>query len=194
MKTCEEQAADTCDLIGLLKCEHRLILRMTAGIERALRSYDEAGRMDPRQVAAAAQFMCSYADLCHHGKEEGILFRALERKPLEPPLRALMAELVQEHAWARSATKRLTEANEAAAASGAGREEVERQVKLLRQLRHFYQGHITKEESRFFNRCLQHLSRPEQQQLCREFAEFEDPHVHDTHRRTLERLEKELER
>jgi len=48
-----------------------------------------------------------YADRTHHGKEEDILFRDLEKKELSPNHTKIMDELVEEHIWARNTVGKL---------------------------------------------------------------------------------------
>jgi len=175
--------------IELLKQEHVVILRMGQDIERRLRSFREQDQVDPAYIDTAVDFIRTYADFCHHGKEEGILFRALEKKELEPPLVRLMKELVQEHDWARATTKRLAEANRAYAEGDT--DQLAIGLRLLRQIQSFYPGHITKEESRFFNPCLEYFSEEELETMLVEFAAFDRKVIHEKYRRLVETLSDE---
>ena len=175
--------------IDLLKQEHVVILRMGQDIERRLRSFREHDQVDTAYVDTAIDFIRTYADFCHHGKEEGILFLALEGKELEPPLVHLMKELVLEHDWARATTKRLAEANRAYAEGDT--DQLAPGLRLLRQIQSFYPGHITKEESRFFNPCLEYFSEDELTAMGSEFAEFDRKVIHEKYRRLVETLSNE---
>ncbi|HZJ03729.1 MAG TPA: hemerythrin domain-containing protein [Thermoleophilia bacterium] len=175
--------------IELLKQEHVVILRMGQDIERRLRSFREQDQADPAYIDTAVDFIRTYADFCHHGKEEGILFRALEKKKLEPPLVRLMKELVQEHDWARATTKRLAEANRAYAEGDT--DQLASGLRLLRQIQSFYPGHITKEESRFFNPCLEYFSEEELETMLVEFAAFDRKVIHEKYLRLVETLSDE---
>jgi len=56
-------------------------------------------------------FFRIYADRCHHGKEEDILFRELVKKPLSTEERNVLAELVDEHVQGRALVHAIYEAN-----------------------------------------------------------------------------------
>ena len=98
--------------IGPLMIEHRLIERMVKLMETALREMDEKKTLNIGFLDEAIDFVRTYADRCHHGKEEDILFRDLGRKPLSSEHKRGMDELVQEHIWARKTVGRLVSAKD----------------------------------------------------------------------------------
>lgn len=97
---------------GPLMAEHRLILRMIAQIEKELQRIETGESVDVAFIDTAVDFIRSYADRCHHGKEEDILFRDLAQKPLSGEFRQKMEELVQEHRTGRQVVAALVEARE----------------------------------------------------------------------------------
>ena len=105
--------------IGPLMIEHRLIERLLhlmarefTRIKANMEVDPEFAFVDPVFIDTAVDFIRTYADRCHHGKEEDILFKALAEKNLSPEHRQIMEELIQEHAWAREATASLVKAKE----------------------------------------------------------------------------------
>ena len=105
--------------IGPLMIEHRLIERllhlMTQEFTRIKANMEvdpEFAFVDPVFIDTAVDFIRTYADRCHHGKEEDLLFKALAEKNLSPEHRRIVAELIQEHAWARETTASLVRAKE----------------------------------------------------------------------------------
>jgi hemerythrin-like domain-containing protein len=96
--------------------EHRVIERMIALLGEELQVMPSEGRADPAFLEAATDFLRTYADRCHHGKEEDILFRLLAEKDLDPELADDMAGLIEDHTFARTVTGRLIDANERYAA------------------------------------------------------------------------------
>ncbi|RPJ15806.1 MAG: cation-binding protein, partial [Deltaproteobacteria bacterium] len=65
---------------GPLMVEHRLIERMLSVIKDALVQIESSQRVDPVFVDTAVDFIRIYADRTHHGKEEEILFRDLDKR------------------------------------------------------------------------------------------------------------------
>jgi hemerythrin-like domain-containing protein len=61
-----------------LMIEHRLIERMIHVVNHALELVERTKAVDPVFVDLAIDFIRTYADRTHHGKEEDILFRKLE--------------------------------------------------------------------------------------------------------------------
>ena len=61
---------------GILRAQHRLILRVVAAFERAL---SEGTVLPPvRDLEAFLTFFRLFTDACHHGNEEDLLFAAME--------------------------------------------------------------------------------------------------------------------
>lgn len=86
---------------GLLMIEHRLIERMLSVIKNALAEIVSNHKVDPVFVDLVVDFFRVYADRTHHGKEEDILFRELNKKALSQKDRQLMKELIEEHVFGR---------------------------------------------------------------------------------------------
>ena len=82
---------------GPLMHEHRVIERMLKVLSRQLESMFELQAVDTAAIDTAVDFIRTYADRCHHGKEEDILFRRLADKDLDPQLAGVMADLIDEH-------------------------------------------------------------------------------------------------
>ena len=66
--------------IGPLMIEHRVIERMIALMSDHLKLLRKEKQIDPLFIEKAVRFIKVYADECHHGKEEDILFRELRNK------------------------------------------------------------------------------------------------------------------
>src|SRR4030067_2195300 len=94
--------------IGPLMIEHRLIERMITLMRCELTRIKDNVAVDPGFafvdpvfIDTAVDFIHTYADRCHHGKEEDLLFKALAAKDLSPEHRRAMDELIQGHVYAR---------------------------------------------------------------------------------------------
>jgi hemerythrin-like domain-containing protein len=80
--------------IGPLMIEHRLIERMIDVMREELNLFEKEKELDSDFVEMGVDFIRTYADRCHHGKEEDILFRELGIKKLKDEHRHTMEELV----------------------------------------------------------------------------------------------------
>jgi hemerythrin-like domain-containing protein len=175
--------------IGPLMIEHRWIERVIADIKVRLGGQVALKAIDPAYVELVVDFLRTYADRCHHGKEEDILFRDLAQKNLEPSLKEMMDQFVADHEWARATTGRLMAANALLAAGRlASLEEVHR---LLADLASFYPEHIEKEDKNFFRPAMAYLTTDEQEAMLREFAKFDSSLIHEKYRRVVQDLEAE---
>ena len=68
--------------IGPMMIEHRLIERMIKVMDSKLREMKAGRNADTTFIETAVDIIRTYADRCHHGKEEDILFRELKKKPI----------------------------------------------------------------------------------------------------------------
>lgn len=93
--------------IGPLMIEHRLIEQLIAILVDHVKKATDAKQIDLTLIDRGVEFMRRYADRCHHGKEEDILFKALQEKELDSTYKNILDELVYEHSLAREAVKNL---------------------------------------------------------------------------------------
>lgn len=167
--------------------EHRLIERMLAVVERSLKLAEQTGSINPLFVDLAVDFITTYADRTHHGKEEDILFRTLKNKNLSMADRHVMNELIEEHIFGRKTTKALIDANsiyrngEKSALALIGTH--------LRTLAEFYPKHIAKEDKVFFPASRMYLSDEEDQRMLVEFMEFDRTMIHEKYESLIKSLE-----
>jgi len=91
--------------------EHRLIERMLSVINGILAKIESKHKVDPVFVDTAVDFIRVYADRTHHGKEEDILFRELNKKALTSEDSQIMKELIVGHVFGCRTTEALVEAN-----------------------------------------------------------------------------------
>jgi len=171
--------------IGPLMREHRLIEKMLSFFEGETRKITEQKKVDPLFVDTAVDFIRTYADLTHHGKEEDILFRDLIKKQLSREHTRIMEELVEEHKYARKTVGMLVDAKERYLKGENTSQEV---VSLLRELAHFYPIHIEKEDKHFFYPCMEYFTKEEQSRMLQEFYEFDRNMIHEKYRKIVDRI------
>ncbi len=176
---------------GPLMAEHRIIERMLAVLERQLVVIAETRVIDPELIDAATDFIRTYADRCHHGKEEDILFRRLADKPLDDELADVMSVLLEDHVRGRAMTRGLIEANARYRSGDASAlSEVE---SCVRDLVEFYPMHIATEDRHFFKPCLEYFTDDEKQAMLADFEEFDRGLIHEKYRGIVEDLERSAE-
>ena len=177
--------------IGPLMIEHRLIERMIMVIKEKVQYFQARKEADIAFIDKAVDFIRMYADKCHHGKEEDILFRDLAKKKLQADHKKTMDELVQEHIYARSTTRSLVSAKEKYAQGD--RQALFDIVKLMDELAVFYPKHIEKEDKHFFIPVMKYFSGREQEEMLEEFAEFDKSFDHARYKKLVSESEQTKE-
>ncbi len=172
-----------------LMIEHRLIERMIALIGTLAETIERTGRADPGMIDDAVDFIRTYADATHHGKEEEMYFKLLAAKPMSEADRKLMEELVQEHVFGRQTTQALVEAN--TRYRSGDKTALPVIVEKLRAIASFYPGHIEKEDRKFFPAGQRYLSESEDQALLSQFRDFDSRMIHEKYTQLLEALKKQ---
>ena len=174
--------------VGPLMIEHRLIERVIRVMKALLEDIQTENKGDPVQVEKIIRFIRAYADRCHHGKEEEILFRALAVKTISPEHRRIMEELVEDHRLGRKITVSLFEANQryqkgdtaALSAIADG----------LRSLIEFYPKHIQKEDRDFFMPIMDYFSPEEKETMIREGYAADSRLLHEEYADVVKNLER----
>ncbi len=172
---------------GPLMIEHRLIERMIALMEHAVKAIEATGTVDPAFIDTAVDFVRTYADQTHHGKEEDILFRDLDKKKLAGEDRRLINELIKEHVFGRKVSGELVEAT--ARYRGGDTYAAKDVAAALRTLTDFYPKHIEKEDKVFFPASRKYLSDEEEQAMLAEFQSFDQRMIHEKYQATVTALE-----
>ena len=171
---------------GPLMIEHRLIERMIVLIEGALRHIESVGKIDPVFVDIAVDFIRMYADRTHHGKEEEIFFRDLDKRDLSANDRQVMSELIEEHVFGRNTTKALVDAN-----TRYRNGDVSALADIAEKLKTivaFYPKHIEKEDKVFFPASRAYFTDAEDQAMLAEFWEFDRKMIHEKYKGVVETL------
>ncbi len=163
--------------IGPLMHEHRLIERLLKVVEGRVDGFRRRQEGDPVFVEQVVGFFRNYADRCHHGKEEDILFRALAGRNLSPELRAVMDGLLDDHALGRKLVGDLAGANQRY--QRGDHQALAEVADLLETLTAFYPRHILKEDKVFFFPCMELFSLDEKDSMLKEFWEFDRQLVHE---------------
>jgi hemerythrin-like domain-containing protein len=95
----------------VLSSDHRLIERVIAALGAAARRLEANEAVRPGFFLDAARFIQGFADGCHHRKEEGVLFRAMNEHGM-PTEAGPIAVMLHEHEMGRAYTRAMREAAE----------------------------------------------------------------------------------
>ncbi len=172
--------------IGPLMKEHRLIEKIVDALQKELTSVRGSSPVDAVRVETMCDCISIYADRCHHGKEEDILFDALGRKNLTAPHRQMLKDLLGEHRRSRELVSELRQ--------GAGRcsvhpDEARKDIIAgIEELITLYPAHIEKEDSEFFIPCMEYFDEEEKDALLAQEREFDRTFIHTLYREKIEGL------
>ena len=171
---------------GPLMIEHRLIEKMLKIIAKELASIRKNNVVNPVFIDTVVDFIQTYADRTHHGKEEDILFRELEKKRMDPANTGLMKELIEDHVTARKIVRELVEANERYAEGDRG--SIDIIIEKTSFLINFYPGHIRKEDLVFFPDTEKYFSSEELDDMLAGFREFDRKMIHEKYLKLYDSL------
>ncbi len=154
--------------IEMLMEEHRVIQRVLTALEIAAARLEQREEMRPAFFLNAVLFMKKYADECHHRKEEGILFKAMEEAGIAVQSGAL-AMMLAEHEQGREFGEAMRDAAEKwergmLAARGTLAHNANGYVSLMRQ-------HIYKEDRILYPLAEKELPPERQAQVEAAFAQ-----------------------
>ena len=173
--------------IGPLMIEHRLIERMVVVLREEMHDIEKKKEVHSELIYSGVDFFRTYADRCHHGKEEDILFRDLAKKRLSPEHKKIMDELIAEHRFGRETVGKLLSANDRyVKGDDAAAKEI---IDTLKKLVGFYPVHIEKEDQHFFLPCMDYFSKEERDAMLQECWEFDKQLIHEKYRQMVERFE-----
>jgi len=171
--------------IALLMIEHRQIERMIPVLKEEAEKA-RAGTIDLERIDALVDFVRIYADRCHHGKEEDILFLALLEKPVPSDLKAIMESLIEDHKVSRTNTKLVIEAVQRYRAGDESALVI--MANALEFLANLYPRHIEMEDKGFFIPCMDLFSKEEQKRMLASFQKFDMNLVHKIYRERMDLL------
>jgi len=174
--------------VDLLMQEHRTIERMITLIKNETARINETRKVNPNFIDATIDFIRTYADRCHHGKEEGILFRELSKKQPSEEHALMIKELITEHVYARKTTRDLENATKSVIEGNS--EAVKDVWKYLNDLAEFYPKHIEKEDKKFFMPSMEYFTPQEQETMLQDFWNFDRKLIHQKYSKTIDEMEK----
>jgi hemerythrin-like domain-containing protein len=177
--------------IGPLMIEHRLIEKLIALLKKEGEFMEREKTVNPQRIMTAVDFIMTYGDRCHHGKEEELLFRELDRKSLTGEHHHILQELRDEHRRSRALTAELGAALDDYLQGK--KEAIHRMSDTIRLIGELYRNHIGKEDRKFFLPVMDYFSSEEQASLLAQEQEFDRNLLHELYREKVEKEVKDFE-
>jgi hemerythrin-like domain-containing protein len=168
--------------------EHALILQALDALEQKISKLESGAPADRAYFEKAVEFLRTFADKCHHGKEEHLLFKTMVDRGF-PLQGGPIAVMLSEHDVGRSLIRGLAEgAAKLGQDPAASRQVIENGRGYIRLLR----AHIDKENTILFPMADSVLGPQDQEDLGKEFERFEAEEtgagVHEASLKLLEEL------
>src|SRR5262245_14603623 len=154
--------------VRMLMEEHEVILDVLDCLEEVARRAERGAGIDASTAGEILEVLATFADACHHGKEEGALFPALIRKGLPKDVGPL-AVMLSEHEQGRAEIAGMRAAL-ATWHSGRFVQHARAYVELLRD-------HIAKENNVLFPMAEGMLDAQERASVLHQFASVEHEDV-----------------
>ena len=148
-----------------LQNEHQEILSGLQILDTIAKRLERRLDVQRRDIHDFIGFLKEFADKCHHGKEEGILFPALTKAGItekEGPIEVMLSE----HAKGRELIKEMDSAV-------SGKEDHERFTHAAREYSNLLQAHIVKENTILFPTAESALTALQLDQLYDAFEQHE---------------------
>ncbi len=158
---------DTQDPSAVLKAEHQVILRVLKVLRRLINRFNAGEGFERESLAQCVEFFRSFADACHHAKEEELLFPTLEAKGI-PRDGGPIGCMLEEHRQARVFTAEMGDAIEANKCGSPGAPA--RFVEAADQYIDLLTNHIYKEDNILFAMGDRVMSDEDQSALREQFC------------------------
>ncbi len=172
-----------------LRNEHEGVLFGLDILEKMADTIRRGGAIDPRDAGEMINFFRLFADKCHHGKEEGLLFPAMEKVGI-PNAGGPIGAMLLDHNQGRQYIA------EMAASAEGGALQADRFAEVAISYVQLMRGHIDKENSVLFPAGDRMLPLDVQARLLELFEGFEEEVMgkgtHEKLHETLHRLEEKF--
>ncbi|CBE68743.1 MAG: DUF2249 domain-containing protein [Candidatus Methylomirabilis oxygeniifera] len=170
----------------ILKDEHTLILQALDGLERKLIALEAGAAPDRTYFEKAVKFIRTFADQCHHGKEEDLLFKTMVNRGF-PLQGGPIAVMLSDHEAGRAYVREMADA---AAVIGTDPTATQKIVRNGRAYIQMLRPHIDKENMILYAMADNMLSPDDQARLGEAFERFENEKIGaDVHNSMMALLE-----
>ena len=153
-----------------LKQEHGKIKLMLRILEKICKKLDSGEEIEPEHLDMAIEFIRGFADKCHHGKEEDVLFPIMKDAKIRGA-EDLIRVLLIEHNMGREYVRAMAEA-----VDGYKSRDIEAPVKISQNAMKYVRlldPHIDNENSTLFPMADSSLSEAKQAEMAEGFVRIE---------------------
>jgi len=174
---------------GVLRTEHRLILAVADSLATKLAAEQTGTPLNYDDVARYITFFRLFADACHHGKEEDMLFPGLEAQGM-PHDAGPIAVMLYEHDQGRALVRMMAESLEDAR---SGDPHAKRDLRAgAAGFVELIVAHIGKEDHVLFNMADEMIVGPDCRDLCAQYETTCGRQFEGQTKQDLERLGDEI--
>ena len=179
---------------GILSEEHKIIKRMLTVLNVACEKLEKGEDVSPELFRKSVDFIRTFADRCHHGKEEETLFPLIEQRGI-PREGGPIGMMCTEHEEGRSFVKALADAIEK---YQQGEQNAKNSIiKNARGYTYLLAQHIPKEDDILYPMADNVLGESDQKRLLELFEKVEKERMgaakHHEYIHLVDELEKQLE-
>ncbi len=176
--------------VNVLRAEHQIILRVVRILSGLMDRFEQADEFTEAPLTKCVQFIRLFADACHHGKEEDLLFPVLESRGI-PRDGGPIGVMLYEHQVARGLTKDMAGAlTDARTGDAAART---RFCQAARKYADLLTDHIYKEDNILFTMGDRMMNPDDQRTLTTQFCTVNCRAFEGRRREELQRIADELE-
>jgi len=179
--------------IEVLKNEHRVIEKALKILERAVNKLEKNNEVSLKIFDDPIDFIKVFADKCHHGKEENVLFPTLEAKGI-PKEGGPIGVMLMEHEEGRGYIKALSESIQQYHSSD--KTVVNEIVTNALNYINLLSQHIQKEDNILYPMGEEFLNEDDHKELIERFEKIEEERIgsgkHEEYIKLIEKLEKEF--
>ena len=176
--------------VKVLRAEHQVILRVVRVLGKLMDRFEQAGEFAEAPLAKCVEFLRLFADACHHGKEEDLLFPVLESRGI-PRDGGPIGVMLYEHQVGRGLTKEMAGALTAARTGDATART--RFLQAARQYIDLLTNHIFKEDNVLFDMGDRMMNPDDQRTLTTQFCAVNCRAFEGRRREELQQIADELE-
>jgi len=176
----------------ILKEEHKAIRKMLNVIEKMCEKISSNAEVPVEDLEAVVEFIRTFADKCHHSKEEDILFVALEKAGI-PKEDGPLGVMLMEHEQGRFFVRGMSEG---ISAIKNGKEDAKKIfVENAINYRELLDQHIYKEDNILYQIAELHIPEDRMCKMVEEFENVEKVKVGEgVHQRMHELLQRMVEK